>query len=313
MTTGPIAPVYAPSTVSPYQLFVDVVSGATLSIDDDDAFLKQSGYAMPAVTIGFHGTGSMGYDAGEVLGGIDTAEGGCMHGGSPYVYSPSYQSVPLEQKDLTTATVANADITRTVPNAQPNVTLVTPAPKKVLDATTTPTASPVTAPAALAPSSTFSVEVRGHHGRMQTVISHVSLEEGTHVVFEGDRGLDMGVVSSVQTASSKSASNSSIPMVVRSATSSEIHEWCEDLPALAAEAAQECAGVVQSMRLKMAIRGASYQLDKQKLTFLYETSEHRVDFRKLLIELFNRYRCRIWMEKYNNVESSVPRPRRTTQ
>lgn len=320
LTAGPVVPVYAPSTVSPYQLFVDVATGATLSIDDDDALMRQSGYAMPAVTVGHR----MGYDAGEVIGhhahhshnththyqqDMPTSMP-APHPADIYVPTPALH-MPMVQEEVADLYASRTSMSRS-PMMSP---LVPPAPR-----TAAPVPTPAPAPSAastpaspLAAASTYSVEVSGHHGRMQTVVSHVTLEEGTHVVFEGDRGLDMGIVVSTHISQSKAPTGGAIPMVVRSATEDEIQEWTVDLPAQAAEAAQECAAVVQSMRLKMAIRGASYQLDKQKLTFFYETAEHRVDFRKLLIELFNRYRCRIWMEKYNGAaseSSSVSRQRR---
>jgi hypothetical protein len=257
--------------------------------------MRQSGYAMPAVTVG-HRTG---YEGGDVMG----------HHDSQAPMDISSPSMPYFMTHQSSAYGESGEFSRsmTVPMSPPAPTLAplpvvaTPA---VVAAAPKPAAAVASVPAPLAVPSTFSVEVSGHHGRLQTVVSHVVLEEGTHVVFEGDRGLDMGIVMSMQLSSSKVPTGTSVPMVVRSATEDEVREWTVDLPEQAAEAAQECAAVVQSMRLKMAIRGASYQLDKQKLTFFYETAEHRVDFRKLLIELFNRYRCRIWMEKYNNGNSS---------
>lgn len=312
LVVGPVVPVYAPSTVSPYQLFVDVATGATLSIDDDDALMRQSGYAMPAVTVGHR----MGYDAGEVISHHHSHEvPTAVDVSSPSLsYFMTHHSSTYGDSGDFSHSMSMPPMSPPAPALAPLPVVATPV---VVAAPPKPAAATSPASMSLAAPSTYSVEVTGHHGRVQTVVSHVVLDEGTHVVFEGDRGLDMGIVMNMQLSNSKMPSGSSVPMVVRSATEDEVREWTVDLPEQAAEAALECAAVVQSMRLKMAIRGASYQLDKQKLTFFYETAEHRVDFRKLLIELFNRYRCRIWMEKYNNgtsssspSESSVSRQRR---
>ncbi|CUG89261.1 Hypothetical protein, putative [Bodo saltans] len=274
--------------------------------------LRQSGYAMPAVTVG-HRTG---YDAGEVISHHHSHEvPTAVDVSSPSLsYFMTHHSSTYGDSGEFSHSMSMPPMSPPAPALAPMPVVATPV---VVAAPPKPAAATSPASMSLAAPSTYSVEVTGHHGRVQTVVSHVVLDEGTHVVFEGDRGLDMGIVMNMQLSNSKMPSGSSVPMVVRSATEDEVREWTVDLPEQAAEAALECAAVVQSMRLKMAIRGASYQLDKQKLTFFYETAEHRVDFRKLLIELFNRYRCRIWMEKYNNgtsssspSESSVSRQRR---
>lgn len=158
-------------------------------------------------------------------------------------------------------------------------------------------------PSAAAP---YHVDVRGHRNRSMQVASTSWFAEGTHVVFEGDRGLDLGVVHRITATADKckdghATDSDALPMIIRVATADEIRTWSEELPALAAEALHECSQLILAMHLRMRLVDASYQLDRQKLTLYYETSENRVDFRKLLMELFNRYRCRIWFEKVEKV------------
>jgi cell fate regulator YaaT (PSP1 superfamily) len=127
------------------------------------------------------------------------------------------------------------------------------------------------------------------------VVSHMDVSHMTHVVFEGDRGIDMGRVVRVE-AASPMARPMRTPMVVRSATDEEVHEWSECLPQLAEEAVAESAKSAAALGIPITIVDAVFQMDRAKLTIYYE-SEGRVDFRKLLAEMYNRYRCRIWLDK----------------
>lgn len=326
------APVYAPSTPSPYQLFVDPATGATLTIDDDEMLIHRTGYALPSagaaampnVTVGRQPSPTaVCYDGQDYM--THTSD----H--CPCVYcaaAPPSGDVLPPQSPLAAPAVAPLEMPSFNPEPHLSVRVgVAASPKQPTLAGSfstmsasqqyhtedTParstrrssknespstssrkTSAPVSNTASSTPS--YAVDVIGHNGRTLQVVSHMPLDAGMHVVFEGDRGLDMGIVDRVS-PSSGYTSTSDTAMVVRNATREEIALWTEELPALAAEATKECSVLVASMGLRMRVVEASFQLDKQKLTFFYETTEPRVDFRKLLIELFNRYRCRIWMEK----------------
>eukprot|EP00743_Colponemidia_sp_Colp-15_P012570 GILK01014352.1.p1 GENE.GILK01014352.1~~GILK01014352.1.p1 ORF type:complete len:496 (-),score=61.56 GILK01014352.1:374-1648(-) len=155
---------------------------------------------------------------------------------------------------------------------------------------------------------------------------------GAHVLFEGDRGEDMGRVISVSsqppTAADLSAAKASgasppqhhsgnspmnstamlspeaaaapmIPnaVVIRQASPEEISYWRNDLVAEAEDAVNKCSDCIYRHNLNLIIVNAVFQFDRKKLTFYYETEQPRVDFRKMLAELYNEFHCRIWMER----------------
>jgi hypothetical protein len=160
-------------------------------------------------------------------------------------------------------------------------------------------ATTTTAPSTAA---VYYVDVAGHHGRPRQVISYMALETGAHVVFEGDRGEDCGVV--VRASLERDghhAPTRNTPMVVRTATPDEVRFWNGPLAELGADAVRDCNEIIAKLGLALKVHSASFQLDKAKVTLFYEC-EQRVDFRRLLIEMFNKYRCRIWMERSQSKE-----------
>jgi cell fate regulator YaaT (PSP1 superfamily) len=164
---------------------------------------------------------------------------------------------------------------------------------QVLSATTTNNNNKVAQHASgkSSPPSLHGVEVAGHHGRTRAVLSAISLQPGQHVVFEGDRGEDLGIVVRNVSDAPRSA-----PLVVRNASADEIAYWSGPLADLGDDAVRDCRELVQKLGLPLQVFSASFQLDKAKVTIFYECQQ-RVDFRRLLVEMFNKYRCRIWMER----------------
>lgn len=148
----------------------------------------------------------------------------------------------------------------------------------------------------------FLVDVVGHNDRRFTVISHIDLKEGAYIVYEGDRGVDMGKVCKVSPTRTDGGTTkpSSLPMVIRNASEIEIRNWTTALVTDAEEAVRGCTESAAQLHLNMEIRSASYQMDRHKLTFFYSSPDERVDFRKLLPEMFTKFRCRIWMERDNS-------------
>nr|CCC95018.1 conserved hypothetical protein [Trypanosoma congolense IL3000] len=135
-----------------------------------------------------------------------------------------------------------------------------------------------------------------HGGRETVCIFSGCVPKGKHVIFEADRGVDLGEVVSVKEFSAESGDASSIPLVVRCARPEEVADWKGALLAKEDEALAECRLVCKQLNLTIHVVGAAYQFDRQKLTFIYE-SEERVDFRSLLQVMFSKFRCRIWMER----------------
>jgi len=124
------------------------------------------------------------------------------------------------------------------------------------------------------------------------VASPESVPVGTHIKFEGDRGEDLGcVVSCTQVPPEET---STLPRVRARATAAE----AENHAAYAAEAAAAVPAAqtaVDRAGLHMRVVGAVYQFNREKLTFMYESTE-RIDFRQLVRDLYAVFRCRIWME-----------------
>jgi hypothetical protein len=139
---------------------------------------------------------------------------------------------------------------------------------------------------------TYKTTLEGHLGRRVTVASHMPLAPGQHVVFEGDRGDDLGKVMAIETTKV----NSSLPLVIRPATADEVTKWSTALVDEAEASVAVCNHTVQQMGLPLTVVHASFQFDRKKLTFFYDSDE-RVDFRRLLTEMYNKFRCRIWMER----------------
>lgn len=128
--------------------------------------------------------------------------------------------------------------------------------------------------------------------------SGLLVEKGQYVVVQGDRGIDIGVVIRVNTASSKSYIERTGPSgsILRHATQREVDYWASELKADEAAALEFCRQRIVRHQLIMEVRHAEYQFDKKKLTFYYD-AKSRVDFVNLLKELYREYGCRIWMEK----------------
>jgi hypothetical protein len=133
--------------------------------------------------------------------------------------------------------------------------------------------------------------------------SSLEVEKGQYVVVQGDRGIDIGVVIRVNTASQKSYVERTGPVgsILRHATQREVDYWATDLKDAEALAAAFCQSKVRTHGLPMEIAYAEYQFDKKKLTFYYE-ARSRIDFVQLLKELYREYGCRIWMEKVRSHE-----------
>ncbi|KEG11851.1 hypothetical protein DQ04_02211000 [Trypanosoma grayi] len=149
----------------------------------------------------------------------------------------------------------------------------------------------------------FLLDLQCHGGRTATVLSCMELQSGTHIIFEGDRGVDLGEVvkceESNNTSSGGPGGNDRETLhAVRCATDEEVEEWKGDLVAKEEEAVIQCRAACEELGLTIRVASAAFQFDRQKLIFMYESDE-RVDFRTLLQAMFSKYRCRIWMERLN--------------
>jgi hypothetical protein len=170
---------------------------------------------------------------------------------------------------------------------------------------TTPSTTATTTATASAPNGpTYHYELVGRYRRF-VATGTASFDEGTPVILEGDRGVDLAIVRScsrrthaLMPRNYHTQGPKAIPAVLQAATSDDVARW-EALRSDELDALEECQRCIafNGMQNEMTVVNAVFQFDKQKLTFFYQTRAPRVDFRKLLNELFTKFRCRIWMEK----------------
>ncbi|CAD2222863.1 hypothetical protein AGDE_04145 [Angomonas deanei] len=126
---------------------------------------------------------------------------------------------------------------------------------------------------------------------------------GEFVVVGGDRGEDIGLVTHTWVGKELPEDKSwveGVGKVLRIASVLEVTQLQgvqTELESRAVEVAQE---KVQEHALPMRIVDAEYQFDRRKLTFYYQ-SQHRLDFRNLVRDLYKTFRARIWMEPDTSV------------
>ncbi|CCW61878.1 unnamed protein product [Phytomonas sp. EM1] len=174
-------------------------------------------------------------------------------------------------------------------------------------------------PSATAARKVYSVLLEGHMGQRSAALSVVPFERDVCVLFEGDRGVDMGCVVKCEEVDEKLSNAREFdlrvgnekhkkkhvpPLVLRLATEEEQDDWLHTQVEEAQQAIQPCREAVENLGLPLTIVNAVYQFNREKLTFYYE-SDVRVDFRQLLQMMFARFYCRIWMERATPLPAAV--------
>lgn len=118
-----------------------------------------------------------------------------------------------------------------------------------------------------------------------------TLEYGDDVVVETARGLEIGeMISSLRDVNTFTGQTALKP-IHRKATPEDIQMQKENKE-LAKEAMKKCAEAIEHQQLDMNLISCEYTLDRSKVIFIY-VSENRVDFRELLKELTQIFKCRI--------------------
>lgn len=118
-----------------------------------------------------------------------------------------------------------------------------------------------------------------------------TLEYGDFVIVETARGLEMGeMISSLRDADTFNGQTALKP-IYRKANAEDRQRYQENKE-LAKDAMQKCAECIQHQGLDMNLISCEYTLDRSKVIFVY-VSENRVDFRELLKELTQIFKCRI--------------------
>ncbi|GET86919.1 hypothetical protein, conserved [Leishmania tarentolae] len=165
----------------------------------------------------------------------------------------------------------------------------------------------------------YAVVIEGHMQRRVTAVSSTVLKQGVCVLFEEDRGIDMGRVVQCDVLDGDGAAGTLATMasatsplsrkdrpapVLRPATAEEEYRWLYADVKEAEATLEPCREAAARLGLPVKVVAAVYQFNKAKLTFYYE-SLTRVDFRPLLPSLFSRFHCRIWMARLETPEMTA--------
>eukprot|EP01060_Flectonema_neradi_P001592 TRINITY_DN10968_c0_g1_i1.p1 TRINITY_DN10968_c0_g1~~TRINITY_DN10968_c0_g1_i1.p1 ORF type:complete len:365 (+),score=68.22 TRINITY_DN10968_c0_g1_i1:112-1206(+) len=147
--------------------------------------------------------------------------------------------------------------------------------------------------------------VKFKHGREGEYYSDISRKPGTHVVIEGQRGQDLGIVSSCHIVDNKPRAERRRRRVRRDATDEEIHAWNTTLLAEEETALSLMKQHAIKHKIPIVVHRAEFQFDRKKLTFHYTTKVAKPDFRSILHDGFRQFKCRIWM---NNCDPRSSEP-----
>ncbi len=123
----------------------------------------------------------------------------------------------------------------------------------------------------------------------------LELEVNDYVVVETARGLELGHVVIAPGQVIDSDIENPLKPVIRKATTEDI-EKANQYEEKEKEALDECAKLVEKLKLNMKLLSAEYNLDGSRLT-LYFSAAERVDFRELVRELAKRLKVRVEMRQ----------------
>jgi cell fate regulator YaaT (PSP1 superfamily) len=123
----------------------------------------------------------------------------------------------------------------------------------------------------------------------------LNLEVNDYVVVETARGLELGHVVIAPGQVIDSEIENPLKPVVRKAEPEDI-ERAKQFEDKEKEALEECAKLVEKLKLNMKLLGAEYNLDGSRLTLHFSAAE-RVDFRELVRDLAKRLKVRVEMRQ----------------
>ena len=121
------------------------------------------------------------------------------------------------------------------------------------------------------------------------------LSRGDRVIIETMKGLELGTVCSNPRFQDASLPSRPIEEIFRLATPEDI-EQKEENERIEAEAMQFCKEQINMDRLPMNLIAVELTFDRSKLIFFY-TSQTRVDFRKLVKDLAQRFNTHVEMRQ----------------
>lgn len=121
------------------------------------------------------------------------------------------------------------------------------------------------------------------------------LNEGDKVIVETKKGLELGTVCSKPRIRDASMPSRPIKKIFRLAAAEDI-EQKEKNERIEAEALQFCRERIDNDRLPMNLIAVELTFDRKRLTFLY-TAQARVDFRKLVKDLIQKFNTHVEMRQ----------------
>ncbi len=128
-------------------------------------------------------------------------------------------------------------------------------------------------------------------GKTYYFSTNLNVEKGDKVIVETARGLELGEVTKPLKELSDFDLDMELKKIKRIATKDDIKNYSDNVEK-AVQSLKLCKEIVSSFKLDMRLINCEYTLDKSKVIFTY-TAEERVDFRELLRELANQFKCRI--------------------
>lgn len=149
-------------------------------------------------------------------------------------------------------------------------------------------------------------------GRIRRYASVSDISPGKYVIVDGDRGQDCGLL--VQTIRRVPGQDDQIVCmegtnvdenrkleegsVIRSASEDEVRRLHTVIANAESVALKTCRERCYELCVNIEIVDVEYQFDMNKVTFFFD-SNHSVDFRSLVRELYRSFGARIWMENIN--------------
>jgi hypothetical protein len=131
-----------------------------------------------------------------------------------------------------------------------------------------------------------------------TYLAPFRVKIGDHVIVEGDRGVDLGIIHDITTETPSYP----VPMkIVRRATTGDMEAFSQKAKKEMQVTAQVQA-LSRNLNLDIKVVDTEFQFDNNKLTVYFESTSGHIDFRKLQRGLFREHRCRIWLSNMAEVE-----------
>ena len=121
------------------------------------------------------------------------------------------------------------------------------------------------------------------------------LNEGDRVIVETRKGMELGTVCSKPRIRDASMPSRPIKKIFRLATPEDIEQKGQN-ERIEAEAMQFCKEWIGKQGLPMNLISAELTFDRKKLVFLY-TAKTRVDFRKLVKDLVQKFNTQVEMRQ----------------